>query len=147
MKLSLWAWLVWMLPGYLVLEVGASLIVGVFLKKTAGELVGPFLAFAVPCAIFAPLVWWLRIREEEGASPKHLALGWVFSAALFFVAVMAATFYSGIELRLMDPKYVFGAFVVAVLLSVPSLYFIAYRRMLRVISTRAAGKSDGASYK
>jgi hypothetical protein len=46
----------------------------------------------------------------------------------------------------MDPKYALGGFVGAVFLSVPS-YFITYRRMLEVISTRAAGKSSGESSK
>jgi hypothetical protein len=77
MKLSLWTWLLWSIPAYLVLEVGPFLIIGWGFKKTVGELAGPYLAFAVPWAVFAPLVWWLRIREEQGTSPKQLARGWV----------------------------------------------------------------------
>jgi hypothetical protein len=147
MRLSLWAWLFWTLPIYLVLEVGPFLIIAWGLKKTVGELVGPYIAFAVPAVIMMPLVWWLRMSEEQGASPKRLARGWVLSTAMFFVAVIVAVFYSGIELRLVDPKDALGGFVVAVLASVPSLYFIVYRRALRVISTRSARKPDGASPK
>lgn len=145
MRLNLWRWLSLSLPIYFVMELGAFLTIAWYLNKTVGELVGPYLAFTVPWAIVAPLVWWLRILEEQGISPKRLALGWLLSIALFFVAVMVATVYSGIELRLMDPKDALGAFVVTVLLSIPSLYFVAYRRTLRVISTRAAGKRDTAS--
>jgi len=137
MRLGLWAWLFWSLPIYLVLEVGAFLIIGEGFGKTAGELVSPFLAFAVPWAIFAPLVWWLRILEEQGTSPKQLARGWVLSVAVFFIAVIVAVIYSGIEFRLIDPKDALGRFVAGVLLSLPS-YFITYRMMLRVISTRMA---------
>jgi hypothetical protein len=139
MRLSLWAWLLWSLPIYLVLEVGASLIIGEGLKKTVGQLAGPFLAFAAPAVTIMPLIWWLRILEDKGAPPRLLARGWVLSAGLFFVAVMVATFYSGIELRLMDPKTALGAFVACVLFGIPSLYFIVYRRTLKVLSTRTEG--------
>jgi hypothetical protein len=79
----------------------------------------------------------------QGASPKRLAREWVLSTSLFIIGVIVATFYSGIELRLINPEDAFGGFIVSVLLSVPSLYFIAYRRMLRVFSARAAEKPDG----
>ena len=144
MRLSLWAWLFWSLPSYLLLEVGAFVIIGWYFKKTVSDLAGPYLAFAVPWAIFAPLVWWLRMWEEQGASPKGLARGWVLSMAAFFIAVMVATIYSGIELHLMDPSDALGTFVAVILLSVPTLYFVAYRRTLDVISTRAAGKHDSS---
>lgn len=94
-----------------------------------------------------PLVWCLRIWEQEGTSPKRLARGWVLSTALFFVVVIIATFYSGIELHLMDPKDALGGFVVTVLLSVPICYFGMSRRVLRTISTRTARKLDSASPK
>jgi hypothetical protein len=140
MRLSLWAWLFWGLPIYLVLEAGPFLIIGWGLKKTVGELAGAYLAFAVPAVILLPLVWWLRVSEEQGTSPKRLARGWVLSTAMFFVAVIATVIYSGIEFRLIDPKDALGGFVAAVLLSVPS-YFVTYRMMLRVISTRTAGET------
>jgi hypothetical protein len=94
MRFSLWAWLFWAVPIYLAMEVGAFLIVGLAFKKSIGELITPFLAFAVPALIFFPLVWWLRILEKQGTSPKRLARGWVSSTALFLIAAMAATFYS-----------------------------------------------------
>jgi hypothetical protein len=56
MRISLWAWLLWVLPIWLVLEVGPFLITGRLLKKSVGELGGPYLAFAVPALILMPLV-------------------------------------------------------------------------------------------
>ena len=44
---------------YLALELGPFFIVRQVLHKTVGQLAGPYLAFAVPMAIFLPLVWWL----------------------------------------------------------------------------------------
>jgi hypothetical protein len=143
-RLSVWAWLLWSLPLYLVLEIGLFLIIRWGFKKTVGELVVPYLAFAVPAVVMMPLVWWLRMSEEQGASPKRLARGWVLCMAMFFVAVIGAVLYSGIEFRLIDPKDALGWFVVAVPLSVPSLYFM-YRRTLSVISTRTAVKRDVAN--
>jgi hypothetical protein len=147
MRLSLWAWLFWTVPIYLALEVGAFLIIGLALKKSVGDLAAPFLAFAVPALIMFPLVWWMRIREGQGASPKRLAREWVLSTSLFLIGVIVATFYSGIELRLINPEDALGGFIVSVLLSIPSLYFIAYRRTLRVISARATRKLNGADSK
>jgi len=148
MRFSLWAWLFWAVPIYLAMEVGAFLIIGLAFKKSIGELITPFLAFAVPALIFFPLVWWLRILEKQGTSPKRLARGWVSSTALFLIAAMAATFYSGIHLRLMDSNGAMVVFAVASLFCIPSLYFGMYRRTLEVISTRAAaGKADHKDYK
>src|SRR5450631_2226002 len=130
MKLSLWAWLLWTLPIYLVLELGPFLIIGWGLKITVGELVGPFLVFAVPAAILMPLVWWLRVWEEEGASPKRLARGWGLSVALFGVAVQIAAFYSGIKFHLMDPDDAVGGFITVFLLGVPIFYFVMYHMAL-----------------
>ncbi|MGB8480129.1 MAG: hypothetical protein WCE63_15055 [Acidobacteriaceae bacterium] len=144
MKLSFWAWLLWSIPFNLVLEVAPFLIAGGVLKKTVGELVGPYLAFAVPSVIIMSLVWWLRIWEQEGISPKRLARGWGLSIALFGVTVTGASFYSGVALRLMDPKDALGGFVATILLSVPISYFGMSRRALRTISKRAAGKLDGS---
>ena len=135
---SIWVWLMWSLLFYLVLEVGPFLITASALKKTAGELVGPYLAFAIPWVIMAPLIWWLRKWEEQGASPKRLARGWGLSMALFGVTGIAATYYSGTELHLMDPKDAVGGFVFTLLLSVPTFYFGMYHMALRRISARAA---------
>ncbi|MGD0156631.1 MAG: hypothetical protein ABSB50_11060 [Terracidiphilus sp.] len=65
---SMGAWLFWGLGTYLVLEIGPFLVLGLVLKKTAVELAGPNLACVMPAAILVPLVWWLRQREEQGAS-------------------------------------------------------------------------------
>jgi hypothetical protein len=98
MKLSLWAWLFWGLPIYLVLEVVPFLIIGYGLKKTVAELVGPYLAFAVPAVILISLVWWLWVWEEQGTSPKRLARGWGTSVTLWGVSLLVATTYSGVKL-------------------------------------------------
>jgi len=147
MRLSLWAWILWSLPIYLLLEVGAFLIIRECLRKTASELIGPFLAFAVPWAIFAPLVWWLRKWEEQGATPKRLARGWGLSMALFSIAVMVALFYSGMELRLMDQMDAAISFVAMVPLSTPICYFVVYSRALTVISSRTSSKLGGPQLK
>jgi hypothetical protein len=141
---SIWIWLFWGLGIYLALELGPCLIAARGLNKTADELVGPYLAFAVPWAILAPLIWWLRKREELGASPKRLARGWGLSMACFGVAVIVAVFYSGSVLRLMDPKDVVGGFITTVLLSIPILYFGMYYTALRSISARAVSKRGRA---
>jgi hypothetical protein len=141
---NIWAWLFWGLGIYLALELGACRIAAQILNKTAGELAGPYLAFAVPWAILAPLIWWLRKWEEQGASSRRLARGWGLGMALFGVAVAVAVFYSGMVLRLMDPTDVVGGFITAVLLSVPILYFGMYHRALRSISARAVSKRGSA---
>ena len=141
---NIWAWLFWGLGIYLALELGACRIVAQVLNKTADELAGPYLAFAIPWAILAPLIWWLRRREDLGASPKRLARGWGLGMAVFGVAVAAAVFYSGMALHLMDPADVVGGFVTAVSLSVPILYFGMYYMALRSISARAVSKRGGS---
>lgn len=143
MRLSLWAWLLWGLPIYFVLEFGAFLIIGLGLKKPVGDLVGPYLAFAMPAVILMPLVWSLRMWEEEGASPKRLARGWGLGMALFGVAVQVATFYSGIKFHLIDPDDAIGGFITAFLIGVPAVYFVMYHMALTRISSRLATKLDG----
>lgn len=137
---SIWVWLFWGLGIWLVLELGPFFIAGRVLKKNAGELAGPYLAFAVPWAIMTPLIWWLRKWEERDASPKRLARGWGLSMALFSVTVMGALFYSGVELRLMNRADAMGGFIVGVLLSVPISYFVLYQRALTRISSRTTGR-------
>jgi hypothetical protein len=141
---SIWVWLFWSLGIYLALELAASRIAAQVLNKTADELAGPYLAFAVPWAILAPLIWWLRKWEEQDASPKRLARGWGLSMALFGVAVAVAVFYSGMVLRLMDPTDVVGGFIATVLLSVPILYFVGSHLMLTRLSARAVSKHGNA---
>jgi hypothetical protein len=143
MRLSLWAWLFWGLPIYLVLELGPFLIIGYGLKKTVGELVGPYLAFAVPAVILMPLVWWLRVWEEQGTSPKRLARGWGLSMALFGVAVAVAVFYFGVELHLVGWGDAIVSFVVCVFLSVPIGYFMSYHMAITRFSSRSSAKIAG----
>jgi hypothetical protein len=134
---SIWVWLLWSLGIHLALELGAFRLAAQVLNKTAGELAGPYFAFAVPWAIFAPLTWWLWKWDEQGVPPKRLARRWGLNMTLFGVAVLVATFYSGKVLHLMDPAYVVGAFITTTVLAVPIFYFGTYYRMLEMIAARA----------
>lgn len=111
------------------------------LHKTAGEMAGPYLAYAVPGPIFQLVALWLRTWENRGASPKRLALAWVLCTTLFMFTIIGATAYSGAELNLIDPEdrvpvvvlSVMGAFIVP---------FTTYRRVLKVTAERAATRID-----
>ena len=137
---SIWIWLFWGIGIYLALELGPFLIAARVFNMAAGELAGPYLAFAVPWVILAPLIWWLRKGEEQGSSPRRLARGWGFGMALFGVAVVVAVFYSGVALRLVDRTDAVGGLIAAVLLSVPIFYFSMHHMALKRISSRAAEK-------
>ena len=143
---SIWAWLFWGLCMYLALELGPFFIVRQVLHKTVGQLAGPYLAFAVPMAIFLPLVWWLlKWEKEKRASAKKLARGWGLMMVLFGVTVAGAVFYSGIKLGLVDMSDAVISFVVGVLYSGLIFYFGMYHLMLRRISARVAGRNDERS--
>ena len=137
---SLWAWLFWGLGTYFVLELGPFFIASAIFKKTARELAGPYLAFAVPAVIVMPLIWWLRKWEELGALPERLARGWGLSMALFGVALAVAVFYSGVELRLVDLQDAVVEFFVSGLMAGFILYFVGYHRTLKVLTSRAIEK-------
>lgn len=141
---SIWAAMFWGLGIYLALELGPFLIAGRVLKKTAGELAGPYLAFAVPAAIIMPLIWWLRKLEEQGASPKQVARGWGLSAAVFCVALGIALFYSGVKLGLMDRGDAIVSFIAMALWGGCIVYFTLYHIALKRISERAASKHGSA---
>ena len=141
---SIWIWLFWGLGTYLLLELGPFFIAEFVFKKTAGELLGPYVAFAFPCVIFLPLVWWLRKWEKQGISPKRLARGWGLSMMLFCVAVIVAVFYSGISLHLINLSDAVGGFIVSMLLGLPISYFVSYYMVLSFISTRAISRCDDA---
>ncbi len=142
---SIWVWLFWGLGTYLVLESGPFFIVGSVLKKTAGEMAGPYLAFALPAVIVMPLIWWLRKWEEGGASPKRLAHGWGLSMALWVLALAVAVFYSGAKFRLMTPSDAGISFVTSALFSGLILYFVGYHRALARLSSKADEKLGGAA--
>ena len=132
------AWLFWGLGVYLVLEMGPFVVLGLALKKTVAELAVPYLACAMPAAILMSLVWWLRQREDQGASPKLLARGWGASVALFGIAMVVATIYFGVKLGLMDSSDAVGGLVVSVLLCLPISYFTVQHMAITRISSRAA---------
>jgi hypothetical protein len=142
---SIWVWLFWSLGILLALELGACRIAAQVLNKTAGELTGPYIAFAAPWATFAPLIWWLRKWEERGASPKRLARGWGLGMAFFSIMVDVAVFYSGRVLHLMNPTYVVGGFITTVLIGIPISYFVVYHLVLVRIPARAA-RNRGAPH-
>jgi hypothetical protein len=86
----------------LVLLLVPAVWVKLMLRKSSGEMVLPYLAFAVPCiavAVVAPL---LRTWEGRGASPRTLAVAWSLCMTILLFGVFASTFYSAAELRLMD---------------------------------------------
>ena len=142
---SIWVWLFWGLSTFLVLELGTFLLASLALNKPVGDLVGPFLSYAIPAAILLALVWWLRKREDNGAaSPKQLARAWGVSMILFLVAVISATCYSGVMLHLMSLSDAIATFIVSFLMGVPIAYFVSYGMTLNIISSRA-GKRHGGS--
>ncbi|HET7103034.1 MAG TPA: hypothetical protein VFI20_03005 [Terracidiphilus sp.] len=138
----MWVWFFGGLGTYLVLEFGLFLLFALALKKSAAELAGPYLACAMPVAIFIPLAWRLWQREKQNVSPKRLAREWGVSAVLWGIAVVVAVIYSGVKLRYMDPKYAFGGLVVSLLFCLPIGYFTLYRMTLKRIAPRVAGDRD-----
>ena len=144
---NIWVWLFWGLGIYLLLELGPFLIAGHVLKKTVGDMAGPYLAFAMPWAIMAPLIWWLRKREEQGASPRRLARGWGGSMALFGVVLGFAVFYSGVQLSLIRLSDAVISFVTMALFSGLIFYFGMYHMALKRISSRTTAKAGGSSPK
>ena|SRR5882724_12414934 len=134
----------WAICFYLALELGLFVIVKQILHAPEGELVGPYLAFAVPGVILLPAAWRLRKWEERGASPRRLALWWGMLIVSFASAVLVAFVYSGIELHLIDPSDIVGGSVVAGVLLIPTAFFTMYHRVLSRTSARAARHMDGS---
>lgn len=134
---SLFVWLFWTVGLYLVLELGPFLMAARALDKPAIELAGPYLAFAIPWAILAPLIWWLRKNEERDVEPKRLAQCWGASVAFFGVAIAIAVYYSGVELDLMNKMDAIGGLVVSVVLIAPILYFTLHYMALSHFSSKA----------
>ena len=65
-------------------------------QENCGRVDRPTRLSAVPWAIMAPLIWWLRKWEEQGASPKPTpARGWGLSVMFFGIAVMVALLLLG----------------------------------------------------
>jgi hypothetical protein len=137
---SVWVWLFWGLGIYLLLEFGSFLLAAMLLKKTIGELVIPYIAFAIPWVIFAPIIWWLRKWEEQGASPTRLARLWALGVAVFGTTIYLAAFYSARMLDFMSGTDALIDCVVVVLLTIPVLTFVLYQRAIRVLSARTALK-------
>ena len=133
-------WLYGALGAYLALELLPFLVAALASQKTVGELSGPYLACAMPAVIFLPLVWWLRRREKQGASPKVLARGWGVSGALWCAVTIIAVIYSGAKFQLINSKDSVDDLVFSALLGVPIVYFTLYYAVLMRISTRSTTK-------
>lgn len=130
---------------YLVLELGLFLVVKAVIRVTTGDLVGPYLAFAVPAVICLLLAWRLKRWEEHGPSSRLLALGWSLGTVFLFSTVIIAFFYSGLRLHFLNLGDAKGFIAVAVV-GVPIAFFIWYRVVLSHISARAARNVDDPSH-
>jgi hypothetical protein len=134
--------MLWAVIIYLALELVPALIAKEVLNKTVQELLGPYLAFAIPGVIFLPLTWWLRNWEKSVASPRWLALGWCLSMTLFISVFTAAVFYSGGELHLINSRDDVMYFVVAGVVGALAASFGMYNNVLARITERAARNKD-----
>lgn len=144
---SLWVWLFWAIGIWLVLELGPFFIAALALRKSAGELAGPYLAFAVPWAIMAPLIWWLKKWEERSVEPKRLARACGVSTALFGVVLLLAGSYSGVKLGILNPMDALGGLILSVFLCVPIFYFTVHHMVMTSRSSRARGQVGGSGPK
>ncbi len=139
--MNIWTWIFYSLVFWLILELGPFFIVSLVFKKTATELAGPYLAFAMPWAIMAPLIWWLRKWEDLGASPQHLARGWGLSMALFGIINGFAVFYTGFKFNLINLSDAVISFIITALFSSLIYYIGMYHRVLKSISARDVKRS------
>ena len=133
----LWVKMFWAIVLYLGLILVPVLFVMLVLHKTAGEMVGPYVAFALPGPIFLLVSMWLRVWEDRGASPRRLALAWSICILLFMFVGLGATFYSGVELHLINLQDAVGGFVVACVAGALIVPFMMYRWVLKVTAARA----------
>jgi len=135
-KANIWTTVVWAICTYLVFELGMFIIVKYIAHAGEGELLGPYLALAVPGVIFLLVVGWLWKWEELGQSPRWLAYGWGLSIALFFLSVCAALFYSSVKLRIIDPSDAVGVFGLMVVGGTLSGFLGGYTMTLRRIFSK-----------
>lgn len=138
---NFWRKMVWAIVLDFALWLVPALLVMVVFHKSAVEMAGPYLAFAVPVPIFVLFASWLRILEDRGLSPRQLALAWSLMTMLFASVIGVATVYSATQLHFIEPEDVL-AFVVAGVLVALIPPFTIYRRMLNVTAARAAKRSD-----
>jgi len=129
---------------YLVLETGTFVIVKYIVHATVREILGPYLAFAMPGVIFLLLVGRLWKWEEDGLSSARLAFAWGLSVALLFFAISAASFYSILKLRLVDFGAAIFAFGMMAVIGTAAGFFIPYSMTLERMSARVkpTGNSD-----
>ena len=139
---NLWPKMVWAVVLLLVLLLVPAFLVKLLLRKALGEMVYPYLAYAVPCLTFLFVALLLRTWEGRGASPKALAVAWSLCTTLFMFSAFAATFYSGVELHLIDHGDAVGGFMVACVGGAFAGVFTTYSRVLKVTSARAINRVD-----
>jgi len=144
MAKNLWAKMFWAIVLYFGLVLVPVLFAMLVLHKTAGEMAGPYVAFALPGPIFLLLAMWLRVWEDRGASPRWLALSWSVCMLLFMLVVLCAIFYSGVELDLINLHDVAGSSVVACVAGALIVPFMMYRWVLKVTAARAEKRKGPA---
>lgn len=111
-RATVWIKMFWAIMIYLAVEFGLAFMVKIVLNKATGELVIPYLAFAIPIVILLPMALLLRKWETQGASFRQIAFGWVAFLAIFVFTINFAVFYSGVKFHLVDPGDA-GFFIVA----------------------------------
>jgi len=143
LRANIWVKMFWAIVLFLAYVFVAALLVMLVLHKSAGEMVGPYLAYAVPGPIFLLVVLWLRAWEDRGASPKLLALVWCLCTTLFMFTIVGATTYSGVVLHLIDSEDRVAFFIVSGVMGAFIVPLTMYRRVLKVATERAAKRIDG----
>lgn len=144
---NFWQWLFWGLFIYSALEACAFFVAWIVLKRTAGELWAPYVAFIVPGVVMISLVWWLRSWRERGAPLKALARGWGMSMGLFALACLGALAYSGIKLHLVDPAGAAVRFIITTLIVFCISCFTGYRTALSLGGNQERFSGLGKEFK
>jgi hypothetical protein len=126
----------WAIGICLACEFALFAIVKLVLHAAESELVGPYLAFAVPTVITILLAWRLRRWETPGLSPKWLALGWGLCAALFVSMLTLAAIYTGVKIHLINTSDL-DVWGIACAICILSAFVTVYRGAYRVLLKRA----------
>ena len=125
---------------YLVGELGLFVLVKLLFRATWSELVGPYLAFAVPMMIFLLFVWLLRTWENSNPSPRRLALAWGLNVALLASMVDGAFDYSGAAFGIINLRHVsdWGDWGFAVVMSILCGAVVTYQGVYRLARARSS---------
>ena len=137
LRSKIWVQMFWAVCVYLALQFATFLLIKIIFRVAAERLVGPYFAFAIPGVVFQFLAMWLRDLEVRGASPKRLVLAWALAIELFFLAIVAALFYSVLKFQILnstDAAWTFGLMVAG---GSAAVSLAGYRPVLERISARA----------